>query len=140
MAWFRTNRGVAAWLALFALACQLTLTFGHVHIGGFGGDKLSAVNFGAGKAGAGPAINATADPAVDADAPAAPPPKDRSGLAGDFCAICANISLAAALILPILAIILAPRPFPDVLRWSPAAGEPAAFDHLPFSARGPPHV
>jgi hypothetical protein len=31
MHWFRAQRA-ATWLALFALACQLALTFGHVHL------------------------------------------------------------------------------------------------------------
>ena len=33
---FRTNRGVAVWPVFFALACQLSFTFGHIHIGKFG--------------------------------------------------------------------------------------------------------
>jgi hypothetical protein len=122
MAWFRTNRGIAAWLAFFALACQLSFSFGHIHISKFG---------------AGLAAQATQ---AEADAPPPAPKKDPAGLAGDFCAVCANISLAGALILPILAFILAPERRAGALRWSLAAGEPAAFDHLPFSARGPPHA
>jgi hypothetical protein len=33
MVWLRSNRYGGAWVALFALACQLLLSFGHVHIG-----------------------------------------------------------------------------------------------------------
>ncbi len=77
---------------------------------------------------------------ASADVPPSSPQKKPTGLAGDFCAICANISLANTLVLPILAIILAPRLFTEVLPWSVTASEPAAFDHLPFSARGPPHA
>jgi hypothetical protein len=124
MGWFRSNRGVVAWLAFFALACQLVLSFGHVHTGQLGG---------------GPSAWAAAETG-DAPASVAPssPQKNPIGLAGDFCAICANISLANTLILPILAIILAPRLFTEILPWSLAASEPASFDHRPFSARGPP--
>jgi hypothetical protein len=61
-------------------------------------------------------------------------------LAGDFCVIGANISLAHTLVLPILAIILAPRLFIEILPWSVSASEPASFDHVPFSARGPPQA
>jgi hypothetical protein len=37
MGWFRSSRSGVAWLAFFALACQLVLSFGHVHLGNFGG-------------------------------------------------------------------------------------------------------
>jgi hypothetical protein len=124
MTWFRTNRGLAAWLAFFALACQLTLSFGHVHIG----------KFGAGSPGW-----AAAQPADESSGDSSPSPqKNPTGPAADFCAICANISLAGALLLPVLALILAPCLFTNVLRWSLSVSEPASFDYLPFSARGPP--
>jgi hypothetical protein len=125
MAWFRTHRGIVTWLALFALACQFSFSFGHIHLG---------------KSLAGPAA-LTSVQTTDAAGVAPPPsPQKDSGPATDFCAVCANISLAGALILPILALILAPELFTHVLRRPPAAREPASFGHLPFSARGPPHV
>ena len=126
MDWFRSNRGVVAWLAFFALACQLLLSFGHVHVGKFSGGSA--------------AWAAAQSGDVSADVPPSSPQKNPTGLAGDFCAICANISLANTLVLPILAIILAPRLFTDILPWSVAASEPASFDHVPFNARGPPHA
>src|SRR4029077_18171629 len=126
MGWFRSNRGVVAWLALFALACQLVLSFGHVHAGQFGGASTAWAPAETGDASAG--------------APPSSPQKTPIGLAGDFCAVCANISLANTLILPILAIILAPRLFTEILAWSLAASERASYHHLPFSARGPPHA
>jgi hypothetical protein len=126
MAWFRTNRGVAAWLAFFALACQLSFSFGHVHIGKFG-IGLSA--------------NAAVQTTDAADGPSSLPQNNPPGLSTDFCAVCANISLAGALILPILALILAPDDlFTNVLRWSPSARVPASLHRRAFSARGPPHA
>jgi hypothetical protein len=126
MAWFRTNRGVAAWLAFFALACQLSFSFGHVHVSKYGGLL------------AGPAAAQTTD--ATGDAPPSAPPGNPAGLSVDFCAVCANISLAGALILPILALILAPGLFIHILQWPLAAREPASFGRRPFSARGPPHA
>jgi hypothetical protein len=126
MRWFRSNRGGVAWLAFFALACQLFLSFGHVHVGKFSGGSAAW------------AAAETGDAAADT-APSSPQ-KNPAGLAGDFCAICANISLVSTLVLPILAIILAPRLFTEILPWSLAASEPASFDHVPFSARGPPQA
>jgi hypothetical protein len=125
MRWFRSNRGAVAWLAFFALACQLVLSFGHVHAGQFGGPTAWA---------------ATETGDASADVPPSPPQENPIGLVGDLCAICANISLAGAIILPILAIILTPRLFTEILPWSLAASEPASFDHRPFSARGPPQA
>jgi hypothetical protein len=125
MVWFRTNRGVVAWLALFALACQFALSFGHIHIHKSGASLTAQV-----------VVEAT-DPAADVPSP---PQKKPVGLADDFCAVCANISLAGALILPILALILAPDLPARASGWSLAAREPASFGRLPFSARGPPHA
>ncbi len=126
MRWFRANRGVVTWLAFFALACQLLLSFGHVHVGKFSSGSAAW------------AAAETGD--ASADVPPSSPQKSPTGLAGDFCAICANISLANTLVVPILSIILAPSLFTEVLRWSLAASEPASFDHVPFNARGPPHA
>ena len=126
MGWLRSNRGAVAWLAFFALACQLLLSFGHIHLSKFSCDSAAW------------AATETGD--ASTEGPASPPQKNPTGLAGDFCAICANISLANALIVPILAFILAPSSFIDVLRWSLAVSEPASFDHVPFNARGPPHA
>ena len=126
MGWFRSNRGVVAWLALFALACQLVLSFGHIHTSQFSGGSLAF------------AAAETGDTLADG-LPSAPQ-KNPIGLAGDFCAICASINLAGTLILPILAIVLVPRLFTAILPWSVAADELASFHYRPFSARGPPHA
>jgi hypothetical protein len=122
MGWFRSNRGIATWAAFFALACQLVLSFGHVHFGKFSG---------------GSAAWATTD---KRDVPSPSPEKNPVGFAGDFCAICANISLVGTVVLPILAILLLPGFFIETLDWSFAARKPDPFDHFPFSARGPPHA
>ncbi|MBO0751629.1 MAG: hypothetical protein J2P53_05945 [Bradyrhizobiaceae bacterium] len=116
-------------MAFFALACQLTLTFGHVHIGQLGAGKFAAL-----------VTHAAVDTTARADAPPPAPTKDPAGLAGDFCAVCANISLAGALVLPVLALILAPGLFRHVVRWSLPAPVPASQHYQPFNARGPPHA
>jgi hypothetical protein len=140
MAWFRTNRGVAVWLAFFALAFHLSFSFGHVHVSKFGGLLASPV--------AAQTTDATGDapssPTPRSPTPLSPtspsPPNGPAGASADFCAVCANINLAGALLLPILAFILAPGLFINVLQWPLAAREPASFGHRPFSARGPPHA
>jgi hypothetical protein len=123
--WFRSNRGGVAWLALFALACQLMLSFGHFHVDKLGGRSTAFAALETGNA---------------ADGPPSPTQKKSNGLAADFCVICKIISLSGTLILPVLAIILAPRLFAEILSWPLAASAPNSFDHLPFSARGPPQA
>jgi hypothetical protein len=83
MRWFRTRRSFGSGLALFALSVQLVLSFGHIHLDKFPSGSTNAV-------------------AADAKAPAsqpspAPHPADD---AGDYCAICAIIHLAASSLLP----------------------------------------
>lgn len=123
MRWFRSKVGTIAWLAFFALACQLLLTFGHIHYG--------------------KAHNATAWDALTASGKAAdhgrpgtlPDPVDS---ADDFCGICANISLAGTLAVPILLALLLPTSFIPEFSWPEAEIKSASICHLPFSARGPP--
>jgi hypothetical protein len=127
MGWFRSNRCRVAWLAIFALACQFVLAFGHVHLGKVGGGSDAwAVAAAAGNG--------------SADVPSSPPHKNPAGLVDDFCAICASISLASTLVIPPSPTVVPPISFVQDLPWSLAAIEPASFDHLLFNARGPPHA
>jgi hypothetical protein len=134
MRWFRSHRFEVASLALFALACQFVLSFGHVHLDRFAGNSgnwtISAV--------AGKAVAAPAGKVTIADLPTSPRKKNPSGLGDDFCAICASISLAGALVVPD-----APTLLPEIslfreLHWSFAATRAASTEHFHFNARGPP--
>ena len=123
MSWFRANCGGIAWPACFALAFQFYVAFGHIHFSRIGDSPIVLAQLsddGGGSA-------------------ASPLQKNPAHPADEFCAICANISLAGALILSVLAIVLAPL-FSEILPWPLAASEPTSFGHLPFSARGPPHA
>jgi hypothetical protein len=115
------------WLALFALACQLVISFGHVHLvraGGYPDVSTVAVTTGDNSASVPPSL----------------PHKNPAGLADDFCAICASISLASTLVVPTSPAVVPPIPFVKDLSWSFAVAEPASFDHLFFSARAPPQA
>jgi hypothetical protein len=126
MSWFRSNRGRVTWLAFFALACQLVLSFGHVHLGKIGGGSASwAVADGGG---------------VSPVLPPSSPQKNPVSTPDDFCAICANIGLAGTLVVPDSPAIVAPTSFIQVLPWSVAAREPTSLDHFLFDARGPPEA
>jgi hypothetical protein len=125
MGWFRAKRGEITWLAFFALACQFALTFGHIHLGSFRSVPAAwAVSTGSANGSTG--IRSS------------PEQKAPAGLAQDFCAVCNNISLANALILP-----ASPTATPSVsivsnLQWSVAPVVVAQGGHFHFSARGPP--
>ena len=125
MRWFRSSGGGIAWLAIFALACQFVLTFGHVHTG-----SISLVSA---------ALATSADRADGSvSAPASPVQKIPTGLAQDFCAVCNHISLANALVLPVSPTVVPPISFTRELHWSLVAIAFASRDHFYFNARAPP--
>jgi hypothetical protein len=125
MRWLRSNGGGVAWLAIFALACQFVLTFGHIHSGGVG--AISAAL----------AISADASDG-SADAPPSPAQKVPTGLAQDICAVCNHISLANALVLPVSPATISPVSFIQELQWPVVAIGLASRDRIHFNARGPP--
>jgi hypothetical protein len=115
------------WLALFALTCQFVLAFGHVHLA---------------KTAAG-LDNSTIAADIgnsSAHASSSAPPKKPAGLADVFCPVCASISMASALVAPRSPAVAPPVYTVRYLRWSAAAVDAAALDHLLFEARGPPHA
>jgi hypothetical protein len=124
MSWFRAKRGVVAWLAFFALACQLSFSFGHVHVNKFG---------------LGLAPQAAAQIThLEAAAPSLAPKKDPISIAGDFCAVCSNIAQANALFLSASPHSVLPISIFADLQWLLAAVELASQSRFHFSARGPP--
>jgi hypothetical protein len=78
----RNNRRFGGWLALFALAVQLVLSFGHVHLEGIRGDADARISL------------ITERP----ESPASP--SQHPGNDADYCAICATIHLASTSFLP----------------------------------------
>jgi hypothetical protein len=130
VSWFRSNRGRVTWLALFALACQLVLTFGHIHLG-----KVSVAPI-AVAANAGLVVSADEDSAALTRAP----PLNYSTAGDDSCALCASINLAASLVVPTAPTVVLPFSSDVALKWSQAGREHVAFDHIFFDARGPPHA
>jgi hypothetical protein len=134
MRWFRSHSFALTSLALFALACQFVLSFGHVHL-----DRT--VGFSTGRsiaAAAGSVIAAPAGKVTLADLPTSPREKNPDSLGDDFCAICANISLAAAIVLPIVLFLLVGTASSERLIWYFAATRAASTNYVHFDARGPP--
>jgi hypothetical protein len=119
MRWVRARLGAASRLALFALALQIALSFGHVHPGDFRHVGSSLAVGGSSSAPAAPAQQ----PVRDAD---------------DYCAICATIHLAATSLLP----QAPPLPVPFAARAVEHVNcTAAAFfsaRRAPFQSRAPP--
>ena len=134
MQWFRSHRFKLASLALFALTCQFVLSFGHVHLNGFAGNSSNWLVAGA----AGKAVAGTPGKITLVDLPTSPRQKNPSGLGEDFCAICASIDLAGALVAPTAPTLLPGISFYKELHWSFVATQAQSIDHIHFNARGPP--
>ena len=126
MSWFRSNRGRVAWLALFALTCQLVLSFGHVHLGKA---RITSVPI---TASAAVAVGSGEDAVALSRAPPQAPKKSSFGFGDDFCAICASLNLASALVLPSVPSVWAPNSFYRPLTWTFAGLAPATFRRLFF--------
>jgi hypothetical protein len=78
MQWLRSHLGLGSCVALFALAVQLVLTFGHMHLGGLSGHSSTTIEASVG----------TTTPASN----------DGSNGADDYCALCALTHLAGTLL------------------------------------------
>jgi hypothetical protein len=134
MRWFRSHSFGLTSLALFALACQFVVSFGHVHL-----DRTAGFSTGRSIATAvESAIAAPASKMALADLPTPPHEKSPDSLGDDFCTICANTSLAAAVVLPSVLLFLLGTASPERLIWSFAATRAASTIHVHFDARGPP--
>jgi hypothetical protein len=124
MRWFRSNRRFGGRLALFTLAVQIVLSFGHIHHE----DIFGPVRPGA----------SAASVALAADHSSSPPADQPSKHPDDTCAICATISLlsnsfvAAAPQLPLPVVSYAVK-YTD--RVVVAA---IATRRAPFQSRAPP--
>ena len=123
MRWFRRNVRLGSWCALVALATQLALSFGHLHIIASG-------------------VAATA--LASAAEPIAGPPEDsptpsKHSRVADYCTICASIHLVGFLSTEPSS-LLAPQPSGAVRLTISVDATPSAHYGLSFNARAPPHA
>ena len=107
-------------LALTALALQIALTFGHVHLRGLPGGSQRAI----------------AEQIRLAHAPPQAPTQNPSDN-NDHCAICASIFLASSAFAPPPQ-LLVPANFQRVEHWLNAASLVAQPPRLAFRSRAPP--
>jgi len=127
--WFRTNKRSGTCWALFALALQLALSFGHAH------HDQSAESVAAAPhqtiLDRAPATMISSSPAV----PMAP-----AKLALDYCEICAAISLVGNGVPANPPQMHVPACIRQVRLWLPGDTAFASSPHRPFQARAPPCV
>ena len=120
MTWFRCHRRCGSWLALLALALQLALSFGHVHL-----DAAAPVAFAAA--------------ATDAGGIATPGGPNRGDKHdGDYCAICAVLALLNGAQVATTPAVLLPVPLSAAVLVSTAEAAGVAAPPAAFLARGPP--
>ena len=130
MKWFRSNIKHGSRLALFALALQFALSFGHFH----GGAAQAAPAMQSGLAN-----NVSAAEPVSEAAQQQPASKhDSDQQQGDVCAICAVVALANAMLFATPPLLLLPQAI-EILYLS----TDAEFTHLnsarvAFQPRAPP--
>jgi hypothetical protein len=127
MRWVRTKVRFGAWCALFALAVQFTISFGHVHAPA---NTMSA--------GALP-LSALADAGRPAALPHAPViPAKPEGLGFDYCAICAVTNLAGSAVPAVAPTLPVAAVFHPVRFWPDADAAATAAPYRLFKARDPP--
>jgi hypothetical protein len=121
MGWVDRHKRRGAVLALIALALQIALTFGHVHLRGLSGSL---------------------HPVVAAQASLAHPPlqhpAQNPGDDDDYCAICGSIFLASSAFAPAPPQLLVPANFQRVEHCFNAARPLAESLRLAFRSRAPP--
>ena len=117
MRWIRCNGRFGSALALAALALQLVLSFGHVHL-----DAVSRS----------PVVGAVAG------APRAPSLPDQQGGGDDYCAICATIQLAANAFVPQAPQLAVPFVAQTIAHVDRVAVFFIAPRRAPFQSRAPP--
>ena len=124
MRWLRANRGFGGRLALFALALQLYLSFGHHHPDDIYGSIHPAIN--------GPIALPAADHAAVLTS------DHRSTAADDYCEICATISLLSTSFLAQSPQLPVPFNSRSVEHFDRVAAIFVSPRRAPFQSRAPP--
>ena len=122
MAWFRARARWGAYLALLALAFQLAISFGHVHL-----DRTALTS-----------ADATAIASAQASSDAPSSSGDREDVADDLCPICALIHLAGALTPAQIPPLPLPNIFGSLRQEAAVAFDLTAAPGARFRARAPP--
>lgn len=127
MRWIRSNIRGFARLALFALAVQFAVTFGHVHLDGLGSAQAAA-------------IDQSAAPAAGLKGKAHKSQRTPQGTADFDCPICALIQLASTSAPSVAPPLPVPVLLGGVALETPDPSGLASAPITAFQARGPPSL
>jgi len=122
--WLRYDGRVGSWLALFALAIQLTVSFGHVHLEGIVRTDPAHMTLAA----AGHASQYLL----------AQPPGTAGGDNDDYCPICASVYLTATSFIPAAPMLSLPSASTAVEHFKRHVPVFFAPRRLAFQSRAPP--
>lgn len=125
MNWFRSTIRPFAQLALFALAVQMIVSFGHMHRDDLGLPPLATAHWAHFPAGAAQALTESAD-------------QDQYPISDDYCPICASIALLATGAPSLPPVIVALPPICRVWSLPTSLHFVAAQALFAFQARAPP--
>jgi len=129
MRWLRSRIRPGTWLALLALAIQLALSFGHLHL--HGSQRSAPVSL---------VVQWIVQPASAAPDAPADPTQEKPGLPGHACAVCSVMQLAKSAVPPVAPVLS----LPDARAENPFGANPdsaaAASPRLVFHARAPPQA
>ena len=129
MHWVRSRVQLGSWAALFALAVQLALSFGHLHV-----NRLQA-----GPVLASRVLQFAIQPSADRTFPLAAPEKHHPAtLVDDFCAICALMKLVGLSTEP--PILVLPSAIHQIESGVPTELASVAAQSQFFRARAPPET
>ena len=131
MKWFRSNIKYGSRLALFALAVQFVLSFGHFH----GGAAQAAPAIQSGLAASGLPIASAIGPSAQRQSPAH---HDSDQQPSDACAICAVIALANAALFATPPLLLLPQAVESLYLITDAAFVRLNSARVAFQPRAPP--
>ena len=121
MGWIRRHRRHGAVLALIALALQIAVTFGHVHLSALAQNPHAT------------SAQRAALAETKSHAPAQIPADNE-----DYCAICASIFLASSAFAPAPPQLLVPANFQRVEHFLKSARSVSDSRRLAFRSRAPP--
>lgn len=124
MRWLRYDRRFGAWLALFALAVQLAVSFGHVHL-----DGVARID---------PARAALAGAGQTSYSFVAPQPAGGGDDDDAYCPICASVYLTANSFVPVAPVLLLPLASTVVEHFNRSVPVFVAPRRLAFQSRAPP--
>jgi Protein of unknown function (DUF2946) len=126
MRWFRSRSRLGSWLALFALAFQLAVSFAHVHV-----NRLAP---GAGH----PSVLSGVHASTGAHTASLPASDEIPALADNFCTICALIHLAGTVVAGEPPSLPLPAVFGRLRSEAAVEFGLTAPNHSRFAARAPP--